>query len=524
MKLKTIFKPRVLILILVLLFGLMLIGPNFNTEGAAIRGIQPGSSAEFSGIANPDLNSIKLTDLEVIHKINNQAVNSIEDYGKIINTIEFGDVINIQTDRNQYAFVKEENKTIGITVSEVASSNIKKGFDLQGGTRVLLKPAEAVSDDDFQLIIDVMGQRLNTYGLRDITIREANDLSGDERFILVEIAGATREEVKTLIESQGKFEAKIGNETVFRGTSKDVVHVSTDARNSRVESCGQSSETQVSCIFVFTIELSEEAAKRHADMTRDLSVLPETEGGSGYLNQTLDLYLDDILVSSLQIGASLQGKYTSSIQISGPGHGPTTEAAVNDAISEMLTLQTVLQTGSTPVKLETVKMDNISPTLGKSFVNNALLAGGLALLGVALVFFIRYRTLKIVIPSLIIMASELFLILATFTKFNLDIAAIAGIIAAVGTGVDDQIVITDEIINGGTGMSAADWKRRIKKAFFIVFVAYATTIAAMIPLLFAGAGLLKGFAISTAVGVTIGVFITRPAFASLAESFMRKRD
>ena len=48
-------------------------------------------------------------------------------------------------------------------------------------------------------------------------------------------------------------------------------------------------------------------------------------------------------------------------------------------------------------------------------------------------------------------------------------------------------------------------------------VAFAATVAAMIPLLFAGAGLLKGFAITTIVGVTIGVFITRPAFAAMIE-------
>ena len=39
----------------------------------------------------------------------------------------------------------------------------------------------------------------------------------------------------------------------------------------------------------------------------------------------------------------------------------------------------------------------------------------------------------------------------------------------------------------------------------------------MVPLLFAGAGLIKGFAITTIIGVTNGVFITRPAFAKMIE-------
>ena len=48
-------------------------------------------------------------------------------------------------------------------------------------------------------------------------------------------------------------------------------------------------------------------------------------------------------------------------------------------------------------------------------------------------------------------------------------------------------------------------------------LAYFTVVVAMVPLLFAGAGLLKGFAITTIIGVTIGVFITRPAYSAFIE-------
>ena len=66
------------------------------------------------------------------------------------------------------------------------------------------------------------------------------------------------------------------------------------------------------------------------------------------------------------------------------------------------------------------------------------------------------------------------------------------------------------------------WKDKIKNAFFIVMASYFTLVVAMIPLMFAGAGLLKGFAITTILGVSIGVFITRPAFAVIAEHLLRK--
>ena len=52
--------------------------------------------------------------------------------------------------------------------------------------------------------------------------------------------------------------------------------------------------------------------------------------------------------------------------------------------------------------------------------------------------------------------------------------------------------------------------------------AYLTTTFAMIPLIFAGAGLLKGFAIMTIIGVSIGVFIARPAYANVIEILLKE--
>ena len=54
-------------------------------------------------------------------------------------------------------------------------------------------------------------------------------------------------------------------------------------------------------------------------------------------------------------------------------------------------------------------------------------------------------------------------------------------------------------------------------AFFIIFGAAATTIAAMVPLMSIGVGFIRGFAITTIVGVLVGILITRPAYARIVE-------
>ena len=62
---------------------------------------------------------------------------------------------------------------------------------------------------------------------------------------------------------------------------------------------------------------------------------------------------------------------------------------------------------------------------------------------------------------------------------------------------------------------------KIKRAFSIVFMSAGTLIFAMLPLLFMGLGILKGFAITTILGVIIGVFITRPAYAEIVDWLLK---
>ncbi len=167
------------------------------------------------------------------------------------------------------------------------------------------------------------------------------------------------------------------------------------------------------------------------------------------------------------------------------------------------------------MKLNIIKLDTISPMLGKSFIESAIMTGLVALLVVGLIIFLRYRRPKVIIPIIFTILCEVFLILGTaaFIGWRLDLAAIAGIIATIGTGVDDQIIMTDELIKGEE--KYFNWKQKIKRAFKIILSAYATIFVAMIPLLFAGAGMLRGFALTTLIGTTIGILFTRPAFASV---------
>ena len=516
MKIKSLLKkPRIIILILFILGSILVINPQLNAEGVVIKSVIEDSAAELAGIESPS-ESTSQTHYEKILEINGEKITDIQKYQEETLNFQENSSIRIITEKNEYTVIKEGGD-IGLIVQEAPGTNLKLGLELQGGTRVILKPELQITEQQRDELIQILEFRLNTYGLSDIEIRKADGQSSflggqEEKYVIVEIAGATQKEVSDLIASQGLFEAKIQNDTVFSGGEQDITFVCrNDGTCSGVSQCSEIQEGY-SCRFEFLIHLSDVAAQRHADATRNLNVI------DNYLSEQIEFYLDGELVDSLNIGADLQGVKATQIQISGPGVGNTEQEALEDALSEMNKLQTVLLTGSLPVDLEIVKFDTISPVLGEEFVKNAIIVGMLAILAVSLVIFARYRNLKISIPVLIALMSEVVIILgiSALTKYNLDLAAIAGIIAAVGTGVDDNIVIIDEVTSRASSYSYK-WKDKLKKAFFIILAAYATTLAAMFPLLRAGAGLLRGFALITIIGVTDGVLITRPAFAIMIE-------
>lgn len=494
---------RVWLLIIVLMASLFAISPNFN-KGVVIKSVEKNTTAFNYGLkANM-----------VITSINDEKINNQEDYNRVINSIfpsENESKLIIKTKESEIILLT--NETPEITVSNIPRTNIKTGLDLSGGARALIKAQDVeLNSNEINDLIAITSNRLNEFGIADISVKPVKDLAGNN-FMLVEVAGATPSDIEELLSNQGKFEAKIGNETIFRGGEEDITYVARTGQDLGIFSCNAYQGGEL-CNFRFAISLSENAAKKHAAVTGNLSTDLENPQ---YLSQKLDLYLDDQLVDSLFIGRDLKGSATTQISISGSGVGTTRQEAYDDAINNMKHLQTVLITGSLPYKLEIMKIDIISPVLGKEFAKNLLLFGLFVFFVISIIIFVIYRKIKITLAVILTMFSEavITLAIASLINWNLDAPSIAGIIAGMGTGVNDQIVILDEAVS-----KRGSLKERIKGALFIILGAFLTIIAAMIPLFWAGAGMLKGFALTTILGVSVGILITRPAFSEIVRKIL----
>ena len=501
---------RIWVLIIVLFLAFLAIAPWHAFEkGVVIKSIEKNSTASEAGMASG----------MVITSINSRQINNIGDYTNAMNEFFPQQLQNrtklvVQTKTKEFILLVQEAPRI--TVDSIPSTNIKKGLDLSGGARALIKPEKALSQGEMQDLIAVTAQRLNVYGLGDVTIKSASDLQGN-RYMVIEIAGATPSELSELVGKQGKFEAKIGNETVLIGGERDITYVGRSGQDALIERCFDVSGG-VTCRFRFAVYLSEEAAKRHANITSSLKVNVSESGR--YLESSLDLFLDDTLVDSLLISEDLKGKVTTQIQIEGSGTAVSQEEAIKSAQESMKKLQTILITGSLPYKLEITKLDTISPVLGKEFTKNLIFLALVVFILISAVLFVRYRKIKITLAIILTMFSEALITMgiAALIRWNLDAPSIAGIIAGMGTGVNDQIVIIDEAISH----AQISLKEKIKRALFVVFAAFFTIVVAMLPLFWAGAGLLKGFALTTILTVTAGILITRPAFANIISRIQKE--
>lgn len=379
------------------------------------------------------------------------------------------------------------------SLASISIYGVSQGLDLKGGSLVQIHLEKPVDSATMSTVTTVLDKRLNVFGVTDIKVRA----SGDQD-VIVEIANVQPDQVAKIIGTPGKFEAKINNQTVITGS--DIANVKTYQ------------VTGTNWAVPFT--LSVDGAKKFA------------AAAQGKAGQPVDFYLDNQLVSSPEISADVaNGVPQTDVEVS--GSNTTKEAAVDEAKG----LQAVLQSGALPVQVHIAGIQGISADLGDQFRNGALMAGVLALIVVAFIIFLRYKRPILVIPIIFTSIAELVIILgaASVIHWEIDLAAIAGIIAAIGTGVDDQIIITDEVLKKGkiSKRRRAGLNMKIKGAFFIIYASAATLIAAMIPLLYVGLargqtgiGLLSSFAFTTILGVLIGIFVTRPVYAKFIEKFV----
>jgi preprotein translocase subunit SecD len=359
---------------------------------------------------------------------------------------------------------------------------------------------EGVSTETRDLTRDILNDKLNTFGLKDVPVRTVG-----ESYILIDFAGIDLATAKEIAEKPGKFEIRIqttGNETEHVLYGDSIVDV------------GIPTFRDEQWHTPFT--LNEAGAKALQKVALDTGAVDDPE--SHYLN----MYLDQVKVYGAPLSSSAASKLRDSPIYSWEASTGTDEAAKTEAKA----LQVHLRAGALPVNVVLVGAGHVDAGLGSQFKTGAVIAGLISLIAVASVVYFRYKRPEILVPMVGTSISEVIMILgvAALIKWQLDLPAIAGIIASIGTGIDHLIIITDEVLQEGKLPSTKKvFSSRIGKAFTIILGAASTVVIAMSPLVIMGFGTLKGFAIVTIIGVVIGVIVARPVYGLIIKELLEAK-
>ena len=381
-----------------------------------------------------------------------------------------------------------------------------------------------VTEETVRTAVDVLDSKVSQAGLSGATVQTVQ--SGQETYVLVEVPNANRSEVLELIGDRGKvrlvahYPTQQNGSTVYRNetvlTREDIAQVGA-ARSSQG---GRPPNVPIS--------LTDRAAEPFASEMRRLGFTGDGVSACRYRQNRSDAgyCLYTIVDGQVVYAAGMSPGLAQDFESGDFARDPSFVIQTSN-ISEASQLRIDLQAGALPTELDIQGEGTtqfVLPSLASEFKLYALVTGIVAVLAVSLVVYGRYRETRVAAPMVLTAFSEVFLLLgfAAAVGLALDLSHIAGLIAVIGTGVDDLIIITDEVLQQGETGTRKIFRRRFRKAFWPIAAAAATLIVAMVPLSVLSLGDLQGFAIITIVGVLIGILVTRPAYGDVLRTLMTR--
>ena len=397
---------------------------------------------------------------------------------------------------------------------------------------------EGVTEATYETAVNTLENKVSESGLAGGTVRTVQ--SAGERYIQIEVPNQNRSEVRELVATQGRVTTVAYFPTAGNGTPE---YCEDDAWTNAT-----SNGTVPEGYCSVTVLQSQEAFGSIQPVTQDAGVpyvpVTLTDEAAGPFVESMRRYgfADRANTSTCQFEGSRTGhclltvvdeRVVFAAGIEGPRGGrpglaqsfasgdfendPSYRTSAPN-VSEAQQLQVDLRAGALPARLnlDAGTSQFILPSLAQKFKTFSLVTGLVAVLAVAVTVFIRYRDPRVAAPMVVTALSEVFILLgfAAAVGLALDLSHIAGFIAVIGTGVDDLVIIADEILQSDVKTGRV-FQSRFRRALWVIGAAAATTIVAMSPLAVLSLGDLQGFAIVTIVGVLIGVLITRPAYGNV---------
>lgn len=358
-------------------------------------------------------------------------------------------------------------------------TTVRQGLDLQGGARLVYElDLSRTNDDDRTNAIEstrqVIERRVNSTGVTEPLIQPGK--LGTKQTLIVELPGIT--DVNEATDLIGKTAQLDFREADPNSDDKWLPTGLTGKQLSRatVTFDQTTNAPQISLTF------NNEGKQLFGDIT------------GRNIGKPVAIFLDEEVLSA----PTVQDKITAG------------EAVITGqfSIQEVKEIVSLLNAGALDVPIKLVEQRTVGATLGEDSVKRSLVAGLVGLILVVIFMLINYRVAGIVAVLALLAYTVITFGLFKFIPVTLTLAGIAGFILSIGMAVDANILMFErmrEELALGKDIKIA-MEESFRRAWPSVRDSNMATIITCAILFFFTTGVVKGFALTLAVGVIVSLF------------------
>ena len=365
-----------------------------------------------------------------------------------------------------------------ISIVIIKVKPIPLGLDLVGGSRIVLEAqtTETISKITQEMmdgLKSALENRVNALGVSETMVQQM----GDKR-LLIEIPNV----------SDPKLAREFLGETAELEFKKPVINDNGEVIS--WESSGLSGEdlnkaavgTDNAGRWLITLEFNNKGASKFAKLTRE------------FRNYPIAIYFNGESISEPVVQQEITG-----------GHAQITGEFTHDQAKKIVDL---LNAGALPVPAKIMEENTVGPTLGADSLDKSKFAGIVGLGAVMLFMVLYYRVPGLIADIALIIYSLIVFAIFKMVPVTLTLAGIAGFTLSIGMAVDANILIfertKEELKSGRTLFTAIN--AGFDRAFTSIFDSNMSTIITCVILYFLGSNIVKGFALTLAIGVLVSMF------------------
>jgi len=388
--------------------------------------------------------------------------------------------------------IPREDKIFSALGIKDTSLKLRLGLDLQGGASLTYQAdlSKVSSQDKAKAIdgvINVINKRVNSSGTSEVVVQT----SGNER-VSVQLPGI--KDVDQAIGIIGKTA-----QLQFLSVSPEGLPEATDINGEDLESATADIDTQNGQPII-SFQMKGSAIQKFADLTKNIN----RQGG-----RLLIILDNDPLFNGTVSSPITDGKG----QMSG---------FKDLKVAKETSL--LLNAGALPVPISLVEQRTVGATLGQESIQRSLFAGLIGLVAVLIFMIAYYRLAGLVAAAALVMYTlitiDIFKLSGiTQSPIVLTLAGIAGFILSIGMAVDANILIFErmkEEIRAGSSV-AVGMDAGFKRAWTSIRDSNISTLITCLILYISGIPVIKGFAVTLAIGVLVSMFTA----ITISKTFMQ---